>query len=464
MTAFSEEDEQNIQGIGLGRFRKDHQEVLFIRFGTGEGARALIGKLAPRVANLWEVKRFNEIFKEISERPAAGGREGVVEATWLGVGISARGYRTLGVDLEELGNSTGAEAFKEGMAKRSGEQIADRPEDQPEEWLEPFKPTGGVDAILVIAADDECSLDHEVVEVARAIHEAGASIVIQERGDTLPGALTGHEHFGFKDGVSQPAVEELGEVPAEHEPGVLAAGEFVLGHPNHAGPSPITGELRMNGSYGVFRRLRQNVAAFRDQAAAMASPTPAAGEATSPALNAAQLEAKLVGRWPSGAPTDPQPESDPGKSGVSNAFDYSEDPEGERTPRFAHIRKVNPRNEAREDSEQQPAQNHRMIRAGIPTATHYPPAPPTTAPTGDCTSWRSSPTSTSSSGSSNDCGRAGRTSRVDSPKQTASTTPDPRSRRTESTRSSVHTQLATISHFTRQAQFTSSHSEARPCA
>jgi Dyp-type peroxidase family len=365
MSAFTEPEEQSIQAIGLARFRKDHQELIFLRFGSPAGASRLLGELAPRVASLWEVKRFNDLFSEVSGR-ATGGQEGIVEATWVGLGISASGYRALGVNLDELGATSGAEAFKEGMAKRSAQHVGDRAEDQPENWLDVFKPTGGVDAILVVAADDGESLDREMDRLCQQARDAGAEVVFQERGDTLPAPLTGHEHFGFKDGVSQPAVEGFDAASAEHEPPPVPAGEFVLGHPNHAGPSPITGDLWTNGSYGAFRRLRQNVAEFRAQAQAIASPTPAAGQATSPPLSAQQVEAKFVGRWPSGAATDLAPETDPGEGAISNAFDYASDGEGQHTPRFGHIRKVNPRQEERADREQEPAQNHRMIRAGMP--------------------------------------------------------------------------------------------------
>ena len=366
MPVFTEAEEQAIQGIGLARFRKDHQELLFFRFGPVEDAHRLLAQLAPRVASLWEVSRFNDLFSEITGR-VPGAQEGIVEATWVGLGISARGYRALGVNLGGLGSSPGVEAFTEGMAKRSAEHIGDRQEDQPENWFEPFRAGAGVDAILVVAADDPDSLDHEVDRLSRQLRDAGAEICFQERGDTLPEPLTGHEHFGFKDGISQPAIEDFDPPPGEHEPPALPAGEFLLGYPTNAGPSTIAGDLWAGGSFGAFRRLRQNVAAFRMQATDIAAPTPIAGEATSPALSSSQIEAKLVGRWPSGAPTELDPEAEPAEAaGVTNAFDYSSDPDGQNAPRFAHIRKVNPRNEERPDREEDPAQNHRMIRGGIP--------------------------------------------------------------------------------------------------
>ena len=46
-----------------------------------------------------------------------------------------------------------------------------------------------------------------------------------------------------------------------------------------------------------------------------------------------KLEAKMVGRWPSGAPLVKFPESDPGGSSDDNDFNYAEtDPYGYRCP------------------------------------------------------------------------------------------------------------------------------------
>jgi len=80
-----------------------------------------------------------------------------------------------------------------------------------------------------------------------------------------------------------------------------------------------------------------------------------------------------MGQWRSARP---QLTSDPGDTGLSNAFDYGDDPSGQNTPRFAHIRKVNPRNESRPDQTQDPSQNHRMIRAGIPYGDPLSPGAP----------------------------------------------------------------------------------------
>lgn len=354
MPPIPDSDLQNIQGLGLGGYRKDQQHLLFVRFGDPQAARRLLNELSEQVASASEVRAFNQQFSEIKHR---GGDE-VIEATWLGLGISSHGYQKLGVDLTELGSSEGSTAFQQGMASRS-EQIGDKEaNDAPAGWLDAFKPDAGVDGVIVIASDSVDDLDGKVDRTVRLVGDCGATVVFEERGGTLPEPLTGHEHFGFRDGVSQPSVDGFDPPPAPGEPAAVPAGEFVLGYPNALGETASVGDLWAQGSYMVFRRLRQDVAGFRAQAAGMTG-------ATSPGLSDDQVAAKLIGRWPSGAPVANEA-ADPGDAGQDNAFDYSNDLDGENVPRFAHIRKANPRAEQRPDPPNDLVTHHRMLRRGNP--------------------------------------------------------------------------------------------------
>ena len=108
------------------------------------------------------------------------------------------------------------------------------------------------------------------------------------------GEKRGHEHFGFKDGISQPGIRgRLSDNPTDYlaprpdlDPSaspnsieydlmgrsLISPGEFVIGYPtqnkNHPRkanpPDPSIPKLLKNGSYIVFRRLRQDVQAFED--------------------------------------------------------------------------------------------------------------------------------------------------------------------------------------------------------
>src|SRR5205085_10193093 len=101
--------------------------------------------------------------------------------------------------------------------------------------------------------------------------------------------------------------------PNQGKPGqdLIWPGEFVFGYPGQdpadaveAGDDPLASGAApawaRDGSYLVFRRLRQDVGAFhtflRDQATAT--------------LPADALGARLVGRWASGAPTVRAPDAD----------------------------------------------------------------------------------------------------------------------------------------------------------
>jgi Dyp-type peroxidase family len=166
------------------------------------------------------------------------------------------------------------------------------------------------------------------------------------------------EPFGFKDGISHPAIEGSGipgTNPAERP---LKAGEFVLGYPDEIVDTPARPQpeiLGRNGSYVVFRKLHQRVAAFRQYLRANAS------DSQSEEL----LAAKMMGRWRSGAPLalcplhdDPSLGLDPARN---NDFQFqADDPIGYKTPAGSHIRRMNPRDADVAGL----ARIHRMIRRG----------------------------------------------------------------------------------------------------
>ena len=75
----------------------------------------------------------------------------------------------------------------------------------------------------------------------------------------------------------------------------LRAGEFVLGYDDEdGGPPPApAAPLHRNGSFMVWRKLRQDVAGFRAWLAEAAGST---------GYDEGLLAAKVIGRWPDGSP------------------------------------------------------------------------------------------------------------------------------------------------------------------
>ena len=86
------------------------------------------------------------------------------------------------------------------------------------------------------------------------------------------------------------------------------------------------------GSFMVFRKLEQNVAAFHrafDDLSALAG------------LSVGEVGAMAVGRFEDGTPAVPTVTVDPGAD--PNDIHYDQDPAGSRSPFHAHVRKTNPR-------------------------------------------------------------------------------------------------------------------------
>ena len=177
---------------------------------------------------------------------------------------------------------------------------------------------------------------------------------------TLDVALptTGREHFGYRDGISKVYVEGTGFEPPPGSGPAAKPGEFVLGYPDETGFVPTLPQperLSRNGSFLAYRRLYEDVAAFRDFLRQQA-PTRSEQEL---------LAAKLMGRWPSGAPLvlapqrdDPELAADPQRN---NNFNYGQmDPQGLACPIGAHLRRVNPRDTINNLS------RRRLIRLGLP--------------------------------------------------------------------------------------------------
>ena len=109
--------------------------------------------------------------------------------------------------------------------------------------------------------------------------------------------------FGFRDSLSNPAVEGSGIPGTNPQEAPIKAGEFLLGYRNEMGeltPLPQPEVLGRNGTYLVFRKLHTRVAAYRQYLRAKAR-------------NRAEeevLAAKIVGRWASGAPLALAPDND----------------------------------------------------------------------------------------------------------------------------------------------------------
>jgi Dyp-type peroxidase family len=279
--------------------------------------------------------------------------------TTVSFAVTCQGLRALGVAPASIDSM--AWEFRQGMAARAT-ALGDTGSGRPERW-EPPLGSPDVHVVLVVLAPDTARLD-AAVDLARPGYERLPRITAIWRQD-CHALATETEPFGYRDGISHPAVEGSGFPGSNPLEPPLKAGEFVLGYPDELGGVQTTtpGILGHNGSYITFRKLRQDVAGFRRF---LRDNSDKVGDEE-------LLAAKLMGRWRSGAPLALAPDRDDPALGAdrgrNNAFLYDrDDPDGFTTPGGCHIRRANPRDSAVAGE----PRLHRMIRRGT---VYGPPLP-----------------------------------------------------------------------------------------
>ncbi len=188
------------------------------------------------------------------------------------------------------------------------------------------------------------------------------------------------EHFGFRDGISQPFIkefvsrEENGKERNEKN-NTAALGEFVLGYPNAYGQfteSPTvmdskTGkewDFGKNGTYLVMRQLEQDVKNFWEY---MKKHTENGdGSANMDACIA--LASGMVGRRPNGTPLTLFTNKEDCSLEKENDFLFTLDKEKNygKCPVGSHIVRVNPRDALAKDAAEslEVVSHHRLLRRG----------------------------------------------------------------------------------------------------
>jgi Dyp-type peroxidase family len=279
----------------------------------------------------------------------------------LNIAISHRGLQALGVPAE-LRRQFPPE-FLEGMAARA-QRLGDAGAGAPEKWEK------GLRAIELLVIEYAADMDRLERDHAQLVHEAKAAGVTLEKpieAAMLPGR---REHFGYKDGLAQPAIDLA---PSPNDPGQgvrgrfgrersLALGEFVHGYRDEddmfgAAPPP---PFSRNGTFMVLRKLRQDVDAFKELLGTLADDH----------FNGDHelTKAKIAGRWADGTPLIARPlasmEEPKLPAAKLNDFRYRDDPRGYKCPIGAHIRRANPRDSMFDGGVR--TRRHRIIRRGMP--------------------------------------------------------------------------------------------------
>lgn len=339
-------DLPEIQGDVLIGLKKNAEVFVFFEITDVARFRSELGTIFQDIT-------FSDRMKAIEEAKQAGP---IPFFLGLNVAFTASGLQKVGLNVAGL-----EPEFMNGAAAARG-----RLADGMNNWLPAYHDT--IDAALLVTGVDPTTAANQADALINALRHS-IRVVRQEPGLVRAGAQKGHEHFGFEDGISQPGVLGLtapGAKPDQGLPGqdLVKAGEFVFGYESETAAAPAVPQPWMrNGSYLVFRRLRQHVDAFH---AYVASQVAASGLGS-----ADRLGAHLIGRWASGAPTalapaadDPGMAQDPTRN---NDFEFGgEDPNGAKCPFVGHIRKMYPRDDFGPGPLHEEPEHRRIIRAGIP--------------------------------------------------------------------------------------------------
>jgi deferrochelatase/peroxidase EfeB len=359
--------------------REDIQGLVFSSYPAWPQARYFFVDFASGDPKSWLASVIGRVTSAKHPEPEHTG-------TRFQIAFSARGLARLGLPPEAV--ATFSREFRQGMrhpdrARALGDQATTAADGA----------IGSFDALLLSYARTVRELDEEEEEIESGLER----FQLEASSEHVALPSDGRDHFGFASVRSNPPIGGRFRLKRRHRfEASVPPGEFVLGYRNAYGEvaqgpraplrqgtrelPPLVDARRFvdfgrNGTYLALRKLAQDVAGFRrftaEQGAALWPGDPAA---------AARLAARLVGRWPNGAPLSAHPHREPPLTPDANRFGYR-DAAGRACPLGAHIRRVNPRDALDEDADEslRHVNAHRMLRRG---RCYGPPLPPDAADDG----------------------------------------------------------------------------------
>ena len=292
-----------------------------------------------------------------------------INETCLNIGFTSNGLIALGYNNEENMHTFSRE-FREGMVTAHRQRLlGDFDSSDPSKWQWGGPNNERVDLILMVFGKND-PIAENYFQTLKLKFEQGLSVVHILNGKSLP---NDREHFGFRDGISQPVIKGSNADPVGNN-NDINPGEFVLGYKNEYDIYPdapllkvplgktellaenpggyadhATGrsfkDIGRNGTYFVLRQLEQNVNGYWS----FIKKQTIDEHGNTDNEEATKIAAKMMGRWPSGAPLVTHPDKDPGGDKDDNSFNYkNQDEDGEKCPFGSHIRRMNPRDQFEE--------------------------------------------------------------------------------------------------------------------
>ncbi|KAL2064067.1 hypothetical protein VTL71DRAFT_4561 [Oculimacula yallundae] len=360
----------NIQGDILSGLPKKGEIFYFFRikkdlvkdFCTG------IGELAHLITSVTQCENDRQTIVKEKERAALEDRApNLLEISGINIAFSHKGLRALGIK-----DKTGDLVFEKGMVADADGEDRDQDVDcRPTKYLnddlsqwEPEFRDETIHGVIIITGSSHPKLK-ETLETVKGIFKAdqedgSIAEVTRVEGHVRPGDIAGHEHFGFADGIAQPAVDGVPTV-THRGADTIHQGIILVGRPGDSLKDQRP-SWALDGSFLAFRKLKQNVPEFQKFLDV---------EAQNTGLSSELLGAKLVGRYKNGAPVESFPKEEDfaaakvaaKDASLNDNFRYQQDVKQSRCPYASHTRKTNPRDDIAFNTDAH--QVHRILRRGI---------------------------------------------------------------------------------------------------
>lgn len=373
---FNNTEKADIQGfIASGYGHLERQGYYFIHLNAAAEGRSFIQALLNVITTAEDWPR-NEFGRKIKP-----------EYTW-NIAFTHDGLAALGLSARTL--LSFSREFIEGIATAKRSQIlGDTGDSAPQNWAFGGKTDDEAEvihALVILYAQDEATFEQQDDWLRDLIFENGSVHIVAAEQGRRPDAEK--EHFGFKDGISNPKVQGFGSNTIDPALNVVRTGEFILGYYNEYDQLPATPlayedpdnllpgfehvpnlpadvrDFGRNGTYLVYRKLEQDVAGFWNYMQRYSYQR--TGEPDTARMR--KLASKLVGRWPNGATLALAPNREDEIAPTFNEFLYMErDPDGFGCPYSSHVRRSNPRDSFVGDKIEESIANanqHRIVRRG----------------------------------------------------------------------------------------------------
>src|SRR5580704_9039581 len=181
----------------------------FLSFRQGAQGRAWLAGILDQVASVQQAR-------DSIER----------EQSWVSVAFTWQGLRALGVDEKAL--TTFPEEFRQGMVARA-EVLGDTGRNHPDRWIGGLA-SPALHAVAILFARNATERQRATKEHQTFLARiSGVEVLSSLDLDGFPPFDYAHDHFGYRDRLSQPEIEGGGVVPTPGSAAAVKAGEFILG-------------------------------------------------------------------------------------------------------------------------------------------------------------------------------------------------------------------------------------------